>query len=174
MSVVIRLRDANDLPELARVLVRVHDRDGYPVEGVADPESWLTPPRELAAWTALLDERPIGQISLARAADDDDAAILWQRATGDDIRRLVIPVRLFLDPPHRRLGAGAQLMLAAHNYATSHGLAMAFDVMLKDQAAIQLYEAAGCEQLGTIEHHHSDGKTEPAVVYVAPAEPVTA
>ena len=174
MDVVIRPRDHADLPELAQVLVRVHAQDGYPVEGVADPLAWLTPPRELAAWAAVLDERPIGQISLTWAADDDDAAILWQRVTGDDIRRLVIPVRLFVDPPHRRLGAGARLMLAAHNHATSHGLAMAFDVMLKDQAAIQLYETAGSRRLGVIEHHHSDGKTEPAAVYVAPSEPITA
>lgn len=169
MRLVIRPRKDTDLAELSRVLVRVHDQDGYPVEGVSDPGSWLTPPREVAAWTALLDDRPIGQISLTRAADDDDAAILWQRATGGDISQLVIPVRLFVDPPHRRLGAGAQLMLAAHNYSTGHNLAMAFDVMLKDQAAIQLYEAAGSKRLGIIDHHHSDGKTEPAAVYVAPA-----
>ena len=172
MTLVVRLRQDADIAELGRVLVRVHDHDGYPVEGVADPESWLTPSREVSAWAALLDDRPIGQISLTRAAADDDAALLWQRATGGDINRLVIPVRLFVDPPHRRLGAGAQLMLAAHSYATGHNLAMAFDVMLKDQAAIQLYEAAGSKRLGVIDHHHSDGKTEPAAVYVAPAESI--
>lgn len=170
--VVIRRRRDSDLPELAQVLVRVHAEDGYPVEGIADPQSWLTPQREVAAWTALLPGKPIGQISLTRADDDDDAAILWQRSTGGDVSQLVIPVRLFVDPPHRRLGAGAQLMLAAHNYATGHNLAMAFDVMLKDRAAIQLYEAAGCKRLGVIEHHHSDGKTEPAAVYIAPSEPI--
>jgi GNAT superfamily N-acetyltransferase len=167
--VVIRRRSDSDLPQLAQVLVRVHAADGYPVEGVADPQAWLTPPREVAAWTALLPGQPIGQISLTRAADDDDAAILWQRATGGDIGKLVIPVRLFIDPPHRRLGAGAQLMLAAHSYSTIHSLAMAFDVMLKDQAAIQLYEAVGCRRIGIVEPHHSYGMVEPAAVYVAPA-----
>jgi len=172
MKLVIRPREDGDLVELGQVLVRVHDQDGYPVEGVADPESWLTPSREVAAWTALLDDHPIGQISLTRADTDDDAAVLWRQATGGDVNKLVIPVRLFVDPPHRRLGAGAQLMLAAHNYATGHNLAMAFDVMLKDQAAIQLYEAAGSKRLGVIDHHHSDGQTERAAVYVAPGEPI--
>jgi len=166
--VAIRRRSDSDLPELAQVLVRVHAEDGYPVEGVADPQAWLSPPRQVAAWTALLSGQPIGQISLTRAADDEDAAILWKQATGGDTSKLVIPVRLFVDPPHRRLGAGAQLMLAAHNYATGHNLAMAFDVMLKDRAAIQLYEAAGCKRLGVIDHHHGDSQTERAAVYVAP------
>jgi len=174
MDVVIRPRENADLPQLAAVLVLVHAKDGYPVEGVADPQSWLTPPRQVAAWTALHADRPIGQISLTSATENDDAAILWHRATGGDISQLVIPVRLFVDPAHRGVGAGALLMLAAHNYASSHKLAMAFDVMLKDQAAIQLYEAAGSRRIGVIEHHHSDGKTEPAAVYVAPAEPITA
>jgi ribosomal protein S18 acetylase RimI-like enzyme len=49
---------------------------------------------------------------------------------------------------------------------------MAFDVMLKDQAAIRLYEATGCKRLGIIDHHHSDGKTEPAAVYVAPTNAI--
>ncbi len=172
MDVVIRPRKAADLPELAQVLIRVHAQDGYPVEGVADPQGWLTPPQEIAAWTALHADRPIGQISLTSATAEDDAAILWQRATGLDLGRLVIPVRLFVDPQYRRLGAGQLLMLPAHTYAASNDLAMAFDVMLKDQAAIRLYEAAGCKRLGTIEHHHSNGRTEPAAVYLAPTQPV--
>lgn len=36
-TVSARPRTDADLPELARILVEVHDRDGYPVEGVADP-----------------------------------------------------------------------------------------------------------------------------------------
>ena len=34
-------------------------------------------------------------------------------------------------------------MLAAHGYATHHDFQMAFDVMLKDDGAIRLYEALG-------------------------------
>lgn len=36
MAVEIRLRRDTNLPALAEVLVRVHIRNGYPVEGVAD------------------------------------------------------------------------------------------------------------------------------------------
>lgn len=169
-DVEVRPRKNADIPELAQVLVRVHARDGYPVEGVADPEAWLTPPRELAAWTALFAGSPIGHISLTRATDSDDAAILWHGATGLDIDQLAIPVRLFVDPRHRQGGAGKLLMAAAQNFASTHGLAMAFDVMLKDHDAIRLYEALGCKRIGTIDHRHSDGRIEPAAVYVGPSD----
>jgi len=168
MDITIRPRDPGDLPDLAPVLVRVHAVDGYPVEGVAAPEDWLTPPRELAAWTAVYDGVPVGHISLAKADSSDDAAAVWQQTTGHGIEAVAIPVRLFVDPDHRDQGAGKFLMLAAHTYAAEHGLTLVFDVMLKDHAAIRLYESVGCQRLGTIEHHHSDGETEPAAVYVAP------
>jgi len=173
MDVVIRPREPGDVPELAQVLVRVHARDGYPVEGVANPALWLTPTRELAAWTALFDGARIGHISLVKASHDDDAAVLWQQATGRDISTLAIPVRLFVDPQHRQRGAGKLLMLSAHAFASDHGFAMAFDVMVKDKDAIRLYEAFGCQRLGFITHEHSDGQTEPAAVYVAPTELLT-
>ena len=122
----------------------------------------------VGSWTATYDGQPIGQVSVTRAATSDDAATLWQEATGGEIDRLAIPVRLFVDPAHRQRGAGGLLMQAAHSYAADHGLTLVFDVMLKDRAAIRLYESLGCQRLGTIQHRHSDGLTEPAAVYVAP------
>lgn len=174
MDVKIRPRENADVPQLAQVLVRVHAQDGYPVEGVAAPQEWLTPPRELAAWIALWDGQPIGHISLTRATDTDDAAILWRRTTGQDFSQLAIPVRLFVDPQHRHRGAGSLLMQAVFAFATGHQLALAFDVMLKDRDAIRLYERLGCQLLGTIVHEHSDGQAEPAAVYVAPSASVSA
>ncbi len=171
-DVVIRRCRQTDLAALADILVRVHARDGYPVEGVDDPESWITPPSELAAWTAVHGAEIIGHISLTRAHHTDDAAILWQRATGGDLSQLAIPVRLFVDPRHRNLGAGSLLLRAARRFADEHHLAMAFDVMLKDRDAIRLYENAGCQRLGTIVHEHSGGKTQPAAVYLVPHNPL--
>jgi ribosomal protein S18 acetylase RimI-like enzyme len=89
-------------------------------------------------------------------------------STGESLDTVAIPLRLFVDPPHRQLGAGKSLMLAAYEHASAHGLQLVFDVMLKDQDAIRLYEALGCRRLGTIDHHHSGGLTEPAAVYAAP------
>lgn len=164
----IRPRTNDDLPTLAGVLVRVHALDGYPVEGVDDPIGWLTPARAFGAWTASYDGKPIGQAAITHAAPDDDAARIWRKVTGGDVSRLAIPARLFVDPDHRQRGAGGALMRAVVEHAHGHGLVVAFDVMLKDQAAIRLYEAAGCVRIGTLDHQHSDGRSEPAAVYAIP------
>ncbi|MDR7383595.1 GNAT family N-acetyltransferase [Promicromonospora iranensis] len=166
MTHTIRPRHDEDLPDLAAVLVRVHAQDGYPVEGVADPEGWLRHPNELQSWTAVEDDRPIGQITLTRAVPEDDAARVWQEHTGGDIDRLAIPVRLFVDPDYRGSGAGRLLMEAALDLARSQGLAIAFDVMLKDRTAIRLYERLGAVYIADLNHRYGDGLTEPAAVYV--------
>ncbi len=170
MTAIIRPRRSGDLDALAEVLVRVHAVDGYPVEGVEHPRAWLTPSRQLAAWTALVSHAPVGHVALAKASRDDDAAAMWLRSgAGGELESVAIPVRLFVDPEYRRLGAAKQLMAAAYQYAHAHRLVLVFDVMLKDQAAIHLYETLGCRRLGTIDHRHGDGLVEPAAVYVAPA-----
>lgn len=169
MTFAIRARRDEDLPALADVLVRVHAQDGYPVEGVADPEGWLRHPNELESWTAAEDDQPIGQITLTRAVPEDDAAWVWQEYTGGDIDRLAIPVRLFVEPDHRGSGAGRLLMEAAVKLAQTRSLTIAFDVMLKDRAAIRLYERLGAVHVATLAHRYGDGLTEPVVVYAVPS-----
>lgn len=169
MGLRVRARLDDDLPALAEILVRVHAQDGYPVEGVADPVAWLTPERQIAAWTADLDGEPIGQAALTTADPLDDAARIWHEVTGGDVSALAIPVRLFIDPARRKHGAASHLLHAIQVHAAEHRLDLAFDVMLKDSDAIRLYEARGCVRIGTLTHHHSDGATEPAAVYTMSA-----
>jgi ribosomal protein S18 acetylase RimI-like enzyme len=168
MTLAIRPRRNEDLPDLAAALVRVHALDGYPVEGVADPEAWLRHDHELQSWTAVDGDQPIGQVTLTRAVPDDDAARAWQQHTGGDIDCLAIPARLFVDPDHRGSGAGRLLMEAAVDFARTRGLAIAFDVMLKDRAAIRLYERLGAQRVADLTHQYGDGLTEPAAVYEVP------
>lgn len=170
MTVMIRPRREEDLPALAAVLVRVHELDGYPVEGVADPEGWLRQSHELQSWTAVEDGEPIGQITLTRGLPDDDAARAWQEHTGGDVDRLAIPARLFVDPDQRGTGAGRILMETAVGFAHARGLAIAFDVMLKDRAAIRLYERLGAQRVADLTHQYGDGQTEPAAIYVVLAD----
>lgn len=168
-NVVVRARKTDDLRALADALRRVHALDGYPVEGVADPEVWMTPHGELASWTAEINGHPIGHICLVRATSADDAAQVWADATGGNVQDLAIPVRLFIDPNHRSQGAAYSLMVIAAAHAAQNGMHIAFDVMLKDVQAIRLYERLGCQRLGAVTHHHSSGLAEPAAVYSAPA-----
>jgi ribosomal protein S18 acetylase RimI-like enzyme len=165
MPIAIRPRLEEDLAALADILIRVHELDGYPVEGVADPEAWLRHPNELQSWTATKAGQPIGQITLTNATPDDDAARVWRDQTGGNIDELAIPVRLFVDPNHRNSGAGRLLMEAALDLARARGLAIAFDVMLKDRSAIRMYERLGAQRVAELAHRYGDGKTEPAAVY---------
>ena len=70
----IRERRDDDLPALAAALVRVHAQDGYPVEGVADPVGWLDHAQALQSWTAVVNDVPIGQVTLTEADPNDEHA----------------------------------------------------------------------------------------------------
>lgn len=168
MTVTIRSRRDEDLSDLAAVLVRVHGLDGYPVEGVADPERWLRHPNELQSWTAIEDNTPIGQITLTQGQPNDDAALAWHEHTGGDVSQLAIPARLFVDPNHRGSGAGRLLMEEALTFARARGLAVALDVILKDRAAIRLYERLGAKRIRDVTHQYGDGLSADSAVYVVP------
>ncbi|GAA2227788.1 GNAT family N-acetyltransferase [Promicromonospora sukumoe] len=165
MSVTIRPRRGEDIPALATILVRVYERDGYPVEGVAHPEGWLRHDHELQSWTALEGTMPIGQITLTRATACDDAARAWHDHTGGEVAGLAIPSRLFVDSDHRGSGAGRLLMETTIRCAQARQLAVAFDVMLKDRGAIRLYERLGARRISTITHRYGDGQSQIAAVF---------
>lgn len=165
----VRERREADLPALAAVLVRVHDQDGYPVEGVADPVGWLAHPHALQSWTAVVADVPIGQVTLVAADSADDAAQAWTEDTSGSVADLAIVVRLFVDPDHRSVGAGRLLMAAALDHADQVGRSVALDVMAKDHAAIRLYEQLGARRLGAVAHSHGDNLTEPAIVFAFPS-----
>lgn len=165
MNCTVRTRVAEDLPALAEVLVRVHERDGYPVEGVADPLAWLSHPDALASWTAVIEEVPVGQVTLTSADPDEGGARIWTEHTGRQVSELAIVVRLFVDPGHRTVGAGRLLMASALRHATNIGRSVVLDVMAKDRDAIRLYERLGGRRIGAIEHKFGSSQTEPALVF---------
>lgn len=168
MKCTIRTRLTEDLPALAEVLVRVHERDGYPVEGIADPAGWLNHPRALASWTAVIEDVPVGQVTLTSADPDEDAARIWADRTGGQASELAVVVRLFVDPEHRTVGAGRMLIAAALDHARALGRSVALDVMAKDRDAIRLYERLGGQRLGDVVHRHSADLAEQAVVFAFP------
>lgn len=57
-------------------------------------------------------------------------------------------------------------METAVEFAQARGLAIAFNVMLKDRAATHLYERLRAHSLRELAHHHGSGPVEPAAVYV--------
>ncbi len=161
----IRQRTSRDLDTCAQVLVAVHERDGYPVEGVADPHTWLTPPGLLWAWVAELDRRVVGHVSVSRPTGED-AVTMLDSSSGEDT--VGVLARLFVDPTARGLGLGERLVQTVTDEASAAGRRLVLDVMTKDQSAIRLYERLGWRYLGSTCHEVDGDECVPAYCYVSP------
>ncbi|MET7408673.1 GNAT family N-acetyltransferase [Streptomyces parvulus] len=167
-SVTVRPFSDDDLTGAAEALVEVHETDGYPVEGVDDPEAWIKSEDVLAAWIAESDGRIVGHVAVMKP-QGEAAADLWVKQSGDDMGHVGVLARLFVVQSARKQAAGRQLMEAAASHARDHGLRLVLDVMVKDASAIRLYERLGWRKIGETIHHFGNGETIPAVCYVSPS-----
>ena len=163
---VVRERRMADLPSAGEALAAVHERDGYPVEGVADPVGWLESSHMLKAWVAVRGDRVVGHVSVA-VGGGDDAERLWRKQFGPH-RDLGALGRLFVAPGARGERLGERLTRAAMEFAEESGLQLVLDVMEKDAAAIWLYESLGWVRIGQIEHTVPGRAPVPAYAYAAP------
>lgn len=166
-NAIVRSRTEKDLLGAAAALIAVHAADGYPVEGVDQPEAWLTPPGLLHAWVAEVAEKVVGHVAIT-APRGEDAVDLYLEQTQRSIDQLAVMARLFVAPEARGRSLGEHLVRAATSYARSQGLTLVGDVMAKDEAAIRLYERLGCRFIGMTVHRHGDGEETPAVCFAAP------
>ncbi len=157
----------SDLNALAQVLVDVHATDGYPVEGVGDPRSWLVLPDALGQWTALLEGRPVGHIALLPPAPSDGAPDLLVQRDGVSRESIAVVARLFVSPRARGRAIGRSLLETAEDRARESRSHLVLDVMAKDEAAINLYKSQGWSILGPIVHVHGRAQ-EPALALAAP------
>lgn len=162
----IRPRTDDDLAACAEVLVEVHGVDGYPVEGVADPVAWLTPPALLHAWVATLDHHPVGHVALSEPQPGDDAAHLWHEQSGEPLHQLGVLGRLFVSPSARGHAFGRRLVEAVAAECDRISRRPVLDVMAKDSAAIHLYERLGWHRIGSTTHRFGDHQTTDAYCYV--------
>jgi len=167
-TIHVRTRTETDLETCGAILRRVHELDGYPVEGVTDTDAWLNPPTLTKAWVATLDHKIAGHVLLTSHTQDDDAARLWQEQSGIPQAAITVLGRLFVDPLARGHDAGSHLMKAALQYATRHNITAVLDVMDKDDAAIRLYERAGWRPIGEASHTFGANQSVRALCYVAP------
>ncbi|MES5819090.1 GNAT family N-acetyltransferase [Streptomyces sp. RG80] len=167
-SLIVRPFEDADLTEAATALVEVHATDGYPVEGVDQPETWLRSADVIAAWVAKLDGAVIGHVAIMRP-QGEDAVSLWMEQSGDREDQIAVLARLFVVKAARKHAVGERLMQAAMSYGSEHGFRLVLDVMTKDSAAIRLYERLGWREIGRAPHHYGNGQSVDAVCYVAPS-----
>ncbi|SFF54222.1 Acetyltransferase (GNAT) family protein [Actinacidiphila alni] len=168
-SVVRAIQDA-DIPGTAAALIEVHATDGYPVEGVDQPEEWITPPTVIQAWVAEIDHRIVGHVAIMRP-QGEDAVALWQKQTNGAGTEIAVLARLFVIREARGHSVGEELMRAAAAYAQQRGMRLVLDVMTKDTAAIRLYERLGWRPIGKAIHRYGDDQQINAICYVSPATP---
>ncbi|MCX5398167.1 N-acetyltransferase [Streptomyces sp. NBC_00102] len=167
-TVAIRSFTAEDLAGAAAALVEVHDTDGYPVEGVGDPEAWIASKDVLTAWVAQSGSAIVGHVAVMKP--QGEAAEMWMRQSGDDGSHVGVLARLFVVKAARKQAVGEQLVNTAVTFARAQQLRLVLDVMAKDVAAIRLYERLGWHKIGETIHHFGASETIPAVCYVAPAD----
>ncbi len=151
------------------LLVQVHELDGYPVEGVADPIGWLRPATLVEAWAGELSGSIVGHALVTSPTESDDAAALWAKQSGQPASDALVFARLFVGPAGRRHGVGEQLVRAAMADAKEQARSLVLDVMDKNQAAIRLYERLGWQHIGTATHRFGEGQSITALCYVAPS-----
>ncbi|RCV52456.1 GNAT family N-acetyltransferase [Marinitenerispora sediminis] len=169
-STIIRPREMADIEATTALLIEVHRRDGYPVEGVADPRAWLQPPGLMRSWIAELNGAIVGHVSLTAPPGDDQAVALWRTRTTAPASRVAVLARLFVHPETRRQSVGKALVQAATGYAQSRQTDLLLDVLEKDTAAIRLYESLGWTFLATATHSFGRDSTFPARYYAAPLQ----
>ena len=163
----VRVRQSEDLEASTEALIKVHSTDGYPVEGVDDPQAWLMPTGLLRAWVGELGGKVVGHVLITTPQDGDAAAKAWADE-GNPVERIAVLGRLFVLPAARRHSLGKQLVRATSAYADEQGLRLVLDVMEKDTAAIRLYERLGWRRIGTTSHDAGRGEDVPAYCYVSP------
>jgi hypothetical protein len=119
----------------------------------------------LQSWTAVEDDKPIGQINLAHTVPEGAAARARQEHSGGDIDRFAIPVRLLVDPDHGKRSRTPTYGTAVTSLETE-GSRAPFYVTLRDQTAIRLCECPRAVQVATLTHHYGDGLIEPPTVHI--------
>lgn len=145
----IRPRESSDIPTLAAVLLRQQPETRYPFR---DPlpipvEDFLHAHDAVSAWTAELDDQPVGHVCRTRSArtfpEGGRLNEVCAHAHGCRSTELAWVSTLFTAPEARGLGLGSQLMRAVVDDILSNGLHPCLEVLPHHPAAMALYAATG-------------------------------
>jgi GNAT superfamily N-acetyltransferase len=164
----VRLRAEKDLEDCIAVLCRVHNVDGYPVQGTAQANEFLTGNTILEGWVAEQNNRIVGHVCVGQATDDDVAVAQWRR-TFPQQPNIAVLERLFVDPDARGSGAASNLVKAALTWAGESGRRLVLFALVKDQAAMRLYRRLGWSEYGVVPFRYGKGERMDAVCFVSPS-----
>lgn len=102
----------------------------------SDPARWLTPATMVRGWVAVTDTGAlVGHVLLCATQDPDTLEVS----------------RLFVPPPGRGGGLGAELLGAARGWAAERGRRLVLEVVADERShAIALYAREGWRRTGTV------------------------
>jgi GNAT superfamily N-acetyltransferase len=166
-NLITRERKSNDLPTLFTVLESVHRTDGYPVDGVKDALSFLSPPDVIYAWVATINDQVIGHVLVCEPKPGDSAVTAWANQGGDPSLAAVMG-RLFVDSKARVKGAGKLLVQTAAEWAGSSGKRLLLEVLDSRRAARAIYEGLGWHRIGESVHGNGQGGRFTTGLYISP------
>lgn len=165
---IVRQRTDRDIPLTAALLSNVYSTDGYPVEGVADPASWLRPPGVLNAWVAEDSNQDIvGHVLVNEPPQADPAVDKWV-AQGGTAAQAAVLGRLFVARTAQGQGLGRRLTESAAQWANESGRRLVLLVIDKDRAAIRLYRRLGWQKTGSTEYVVGDHISFEGLLFVSP------
>ncbi|GGR77645.1 GNAT family N-acetyltransferase [Deinococcus sedimenti] len=134
MTLHLRPRSPDDLPELVTVLRAVHERMGYPSVWPDNPAAFVQGRGE--AWVAEQDGQLVGQVMLAPLPEPRP----------DWVREAQVPLevkRLFVSPDAQRGGTARALLAHALSEARRRGAFSVLQVNESSVPALRLYEREG-------------------------------
>ncbi|RDI85451.1 hypothetical protein Vi05172_g4830 [Venturia inaequalis] len=143
-----------------------HAASGYPVEGVSNPSSFITPASLLKAWVVLHGDKVVGHVAIMSPDLSSLAAKMYAK-TGGDVKKSASLGRLFVDAEVRGRGFGTSLVAVAQEWAKTEGIRLLLVVLEKDEVAKRMYERLGWDVLG--KDVYDDGEREHiAFAYASP------
>lgn len=162
--VVIRPRTDDDADALVAILALVHVSDAYPMMAEHVSGDWLYDAGFAAAWVAEVDGCVAGHIAVAPGYGGSEI----EAATGRPAAQTLGITRFFVGPEGRGTGAASALLDTVDQYAATHDLALALDVIDVNQSAIRLYERRGWRRIGAhqTDWFGADGPHPTVFVYV--------
>ncbi|KAK5125656.1 hypothetical protein LTR85_011930 [Meristemomyces frigidus] len=139
--VTIRPRTAADLDGCVDLIRLVYAHSGYLVQGTDNAKAFLSGGSIEQAWIAEHDDQIVGHVAVSKATEDDVSVALWRKQHPND--PIAMLERLFVHPEKLGGGIATQLIQTATARSRESGRRLVLFALIKDQAAIRLYERQG-------------------------------
>ncbi|MFC6706716.1 GNAT family N-acetyltransferase [Flexivirga alba] len=149
MDLVIRERQDDDLPALAKLLERQQPQTRYPfVWPFPVPiAEFLKRPTELRAWVAEIEDEVVGHIAV-ESVGDDPIGRSWATAHDTKLTELRCVSVFFSDISRAGQGIGSRLLATATEFALADGYPV-LDVVAAHETPVNLYLRRGWQLIET-------------------------